>query len=904
MKFFRALCVLIIFFSLNALAQKQANIWYFGQLAGLDFNYNPPKPLLDGALGSHEGSAAMADGNGRLLFYTNGITVWNKNHQVMEAGDELGGHHSARQSAVIVPKPAAAGIYYILTVDALERGFRNGLTYSVIDLTANGGLGRVIEKGVQLHAPGSEGLSVIGSCMDGEDREYWALSASKDELGKIFAYKIDQGGIHKNPVTSSLTVNQMINYIKFSPAGNKVIMIADELSASESATLIIAEFDFTDGKIFSPKYLKVDGTTHFNQAEFSPDGKYLYASSGNKILQVDLSLPDYPVKNVLEISMGVIGDFQLAPDGNLYINTGYGIDGSILSMIRNPNEEEFQKNYVEQAVALGGRKPGLGLPNFIRSYFYNGLIADAGADTIVCSSQRLAIGAQPQNGTTYHWSPGTHLSSSTVANPFFQFHNTGAEVQEFEYILTATNEHCIRKDTLKLQVYPAPPDKILGTKSVCPGVEGVAYSVQQKEFYSYQWQVEGGTITAGQGTNTILIDWGPTNPDAKVTLTSTSSKGCETAVLTLPVRINVELDTETPQGPEQVCLNEREQVVYSVTNTAGSVYTWDIAGGVITAGQGTHQVLVDWQGLGIHQLWLQERSITRDTICFGTSDQLEVLVYQDTTKIALDWVSLSLEDDTQAEAQGNLALGALASSGFTLYRRPWGSETWLEVGSAVKDHISYTDGPLESDLYSYEYLLSSQNPCNQSITSPPHRTMLLKGEPDPLTDKVYLEWNPYQGWPEGVEKYEVWRKLDEQEHYQLLAVTDAQNQQFMATNAADGFTHHYRIKAVERGSGYTSWSNEISLSFTHDLMIPNVFTPNGDEFNATFAIKKLEMYPDNELTIYNRWGQVVFKKQGYNNDWDGSGATPGVYFYSLTLDSRQKHYKGWVMIVTTNKDLH
>ena len=42
------------------IAQNETNIWYFGKRAGLDFSYSPPKPLLDGALETHEGSAVMA----------------------------------------------------------------------------------------------------------------------------------------------------------------------------------------------------------------------------------------------------------------------------------------------------------------------------------------------------------------------------------------------------------------------------------------------------------------------------------------------------------------------------------------------------------------------------------------------------------------------------------------------------------------------------------------------------------------------------------------------------------------------------------------------------------------------------------------------------------------------------
>ncbi|MDQ3394069.1 MAG: hypothetical protein M3512_08160, partial [Bacteroidota bacterium] len=84
MNWFRfLLSIMLLTISITSFAQKETNIWYFGDYAGLDFNSNPPKVLTDGALKSHEGSSVISDKNGNLLFYTNGMTVWNMNHQIM-----------------------------------------------------------------------------------------------------------------------------------------------------------------------------------------------------------------------------------------------------------------------------------------------------------------------------------------------------------------------------------------------------------------------------------------------------------------------------------------------------------------------------------------------------------------------------------------------------------------------------------------------------------------------------------------------------------------------------------------------------------------------------------------------------------------------------------------------------
>ncbi|MBK8566739.1 MAG: gliding motility-associated C-terminal domain-containing protein [Saprospiraceae bacterium] len=68
---------------------------------------------------------------------------------------------------------------------------------------------------------------------------------------------------------------------------------------------------------------------------------------------------------------------------------------------------------------------------------------------------------------------------------------------------------------------------------------------------------------------------------------------------------------------------------------------------------------------------------------------------------------------------------------------------------------------------------------------------------------------------------------------------------------------------------------------------PDGFTPNGDATNQTFVIPELEdsnAYPDNELTVFNRWGDVVFHAKPYNNQWDGGDLPAGTYFYIIRLN--------------------
>ena len=89
------------------------------------------------------------------------------------------------------------------------------------------------------------------------------------------------------------------------------------------------------------------------------------------------------------------------------------------------------------------------------------------------------------------------------------------------------------------------------------------------------------------------------------------------------------------------------------------------------------------------------------------------------------------------------------------------------------------------------------------------------------------------------------------------------------------------------------------------LFIPSVFTPNMDGINDFWEIYNIEIYePEILLTVYNRWGQVVYDIEGVYNDnlWNGenqSNGSPleiGAYYYTLELKEYNKTYNGTITI--------
>jgi len=84
------------------------------------------------------------------------------------------------------------------------------------------------------------------------------------------------------------------------------------------------------------------------------------------------------------------------------------------------------------------------------------------------------------------------------------------------------------------------------------------------------------------------------------------------------------------------------------------------------------------------------------------------------------------------------------------------------------------------------------------------------------------------------------------------------------------------------------------------ILIPNVFTPNDDGTNDNFVIPGIEHYPDNELTILNRWQATIYQRKGYMNDWKGDGLNEGTYFYLLKINipgEGLKTFKGYITLI-------
>ena len=408
--------------ALNLSAQKQFNNWYFGEKAGITFNTptGEPEALLDGELSTYEGCSTISDSNGKLLFYTDGITVWNRLHKVMKNGSNLFGHMSSSQSAIIVPKPKSDSIYYIFTNDAAENFYKKGFNYSVVDMSLDNGRGSVIQKNVFLLKNNCESVAAI-SRINGDF--VWILTKDIDKR-QFVAYLLTENGINTNPVISPFADNDTINnysMLKFSPRGNKVVTnnIVDN-----QGCIFLYDSNPESGLIKNEIIIKSKIITNcsIRTSEFSVNGKFLFFTSYDLntqiyyLHQVDISsnISDEIIKSEKIIyqfdDKKNPGILQLGPNNRIYLAVWFNED---ISVINNPDLSGNDCNFKHLDCNLNGRKSMFSLPSVVQYY----LSYNYPQDTIsICENDSVFLFSPYYENAEYQWT-GPNGFTSTVHKP-------------------------------------------------------------------------------------------------------------------------------------------------------------------------------------------------------------------------------------------------------------------------------------------------------------------------------------------------------------------------------------------------------------------------------------------------------------------------------------------------------
>ena len=414
MKKFSLIPLLTLFVATFCLGQQEASNWYFGQNAGLKFNAadGSVTAVTNGRINTLEGCTSISGTDGRLLFYSDGRTVWNANHNIMPNGDYFGGtgllgDPSSTSSGLIVPKPQNDTKFYLFTVDephhdnanaypgqftdpsivpGQDDGFNNGFSYSLIDMDLRGGLGDVVasEKNIPLVSYDPTDPEAIKykcsekiTAVKADDCfSFWVITHFEDTY---YAFKVDTDGVDMTPIKSKVGPKVPISgyrrnalgYLKASPDGTKLVVAHfgfGTVQADDAAGgVYLMDFDNDTGIVSNSVELYSPSNNDSPYGvEFSAENKKVYATidagiAGNgpsSILQWDLESTNIPASmNILHQSSSIsAGALQLGLDKRIYraqfsFGNGNNTD-RYLGIINNPEATGSATNYNERGILL------------------------------------------------------------------------------------------------------------------------------------------------------------------------------------------------------------------------------------------------------------------------------------------------------------------------------------------------------------------------------------------------------------------------------------------------------------------------------------------------------------------------------------------------------------------------
>ncbi|SHG48054.1 PKD domain-containing protein [Dysgonomonas macrotermitis] len=379
-----ALCMAV---SLFIVAQKETSNWVFGYAAGLTWNttrsvsltglLGTPNATLDGlpnsftsAVYTYEGCFSLSDSNGNLLFYSDGTTVYNKNHAVMTNGDALTGGNSSAQSGIILPYPGRTNQYIAITAGATRA---NNLSYSVIYMGAQGGLGAVVsgQKNIPFrNAMGYTGESVtVARHSNGTD--YWILAIGQQTTAPSYinAWLLTSTGvISTTPVVTTLPYamsgNGSSGYLKISPDHRHFVW-----PTFLDQRFFYGDFDSSTGMFSNIKV--ITGLNDPYGVEFSPTQSCLYLTEvdGLTVFKFDELFssadPSSVTRKKYAITNSSVTALQIGPDKRIY---WVAMSQKYMRIIDNADDYDNMALYQTPATFLSGEGKG-GLPSFATSWF-------------------------------------------------------------------------------------------------------------------------------------------------------------------------------------------------------------------------------------------------------------------------------------------------------------------------------------------------------------------------------------------------------------------------------------------------------------------------------------------------------------------------------------------------------
>lgn len=493
------LLVLILLLPSQLSAQKEGYNWYFGKNAAISFNkttacISPPCPKNDSKIDTWEGCATISDKDGNLLFYTDGVYVWNRFHKVMPNGNGLAGHPSSTCSAVIIPKPndSTKSIYYIFTAD--ESPFfnppNNGISYSIVDMSMCEDSGDVVQKNIFLYAPSTEKIAAVKHC---NNKDFFIITHEYDN-NRFRTYRVTEDGVIRTPIYSRVGLDHggnllaYMGQIKVAPDSRHIAV-----ALPNQWSFQIFDFDNTTGAITNPVTLTLSPLQQTYGIEFSQDGSKFYGSATTTaydesfIYQWDLSagnntqIDNSKVRIAYDpLNSNSFYAMQIGPNGKIYVA---GDNKNYLGVIRYPNLKGTACYYEFAGLPLTKGYSQLGLPTFVSNYFA-APVTISGSKNCICEGQPVTFTLNKIENSEYRWeAPGGFFLTTKDTTLTFKNPLPGTyKVTTFVFGCETTI------DTFDLTIVPYPVADITTDKQpiICKG-DWITMTTPYDENYEYEW---------------------------------------------------------------------------------------------------------------------------------------------------------------------------------------------------------------------------------------------------------------------------------------------------------------------------------------------------------------------------------------------------------------------------------
>ncbi len=854
----------------------QSKQWYFGYDAGLDFRTGTATATI-GSMTSIDGCAAISDDNGNILFYTNGLKLWDKSHNVTPNGDNLLGAASSCQAAIFVPYPGDATKLILATTDMIENNGANGMRYNIIDLTLNSGKGDIVSgmKNLLITKPACEKIISIPHC-NGKDA--WLITY-KPNTDSIISYKVTSSGIDKIPVKSNTgysisgDLNKTLGYFKAS-RDLKKIASAHYLEG----WMLLMDFDNATGKVSNILKWAVANP---DGVEFSPNNKLLYVTGFRNppaLYQYDITSGNATTiksseKTIYTYSGFDIGALQLGPDKKIYMAKN---NQTSLGVINNPDLSGTSCNFSPSGLFLIGKKSAYGLPNI-----YDGMIDNEAFYKKMLKYKDTCLGNKTSFYTIgpgkfkYYWNFGEPVSGSFNIDSGESVFHTYLNSGKYRVVLYYRNA-CISDSLVTNITINNTPKVSLGNDTgLCIGTGYTLNPKGSKPTDNFLWSTSATTptITITQpGTYWVKVysscaaSWDTITitdqSNGLVTVFPKDTLFCSQFSHQLIVNCNKTHQTLWSNGSTRDTITVTAPGNYSVrvTNACGNQRD-TIAVEQFKKGVPLRDTIICFPST----YTLTKQSINR--LLWQSGDTTKgILIAQPGTYIVTESYKHCNNKDTAVITPktkatklvlGNDTLFCGPVLNHKIIARCPDSHTTKWSTGATSDTLSITQPGT--------YIATVTNVCTafkdtiviEQYNYVPDlgKDMFVCFSSDVLLDLPANSQYTYQ-----------WNNGDNDN-----ATSISQKGQYIVTVS---------YKNCSSKDTINIFSND---SAVNQIFIPNAFTPNDDNMNDKFPMSSISKAID--IEIYNRWGEKIYEATRTYTGWDGTYknemAENGVYLYMI-----------------------